>query len=125
MPSRVGEDGGRLRVAELVLRPREDRAGVLAVPLRRRDGDDAERQQRVLLAQADDGDPLGRLLDRRRAVLVLDRDGEARPASAVVLRASRTRAAALVVLAAGPASVTAPARARRAASVGKRMVRAP
>jgi hypothetical protein len=49
---------------------------MLAVPLGGRDRDDAERQQRVLFAQAGHHHALRRLLDRRRAVPVLDRDGE-------------------------------------------------
>ena len=76
MPSVKLRTSGFLRVAERLLGPGEDRAGVLAVPLGGADGDDAEREQRVLLAQADDDDPLGLGLDRRLAELVLDRDRE-------------------------------------------------
>ena len=71
-----GENLGLLRAVERLLGPREDRALVLAEPLGGADGDDAERQQRVLLAQADDDDPLGLGLDRGLAELVVDRDRE-------------------------------------------------
>ena len=64
-------------------------------------GTTPEREQRVLLAQADDDHPLGLLLDRGRAVLVLDRDGEARPRRSGTAAAGAEPDSGLVVGAAG------------------------
>jgi hypothetical protein len=75
MPS-VNQDLGLRRVAQRVLGPRKDRARMLAVPLGGGHRDDAERQQRVLLAEPGHDDPLRLVGHRRLAELVLDRDRE-------------------------------------------------
>ncbi len=73
--SRVGELG----VAEGVLGPRVDAAlRLVAEPVGDADRHDPERQQGVLVGEADADDPLRRRLDRGLAVLVRDRDRERR-----------------------------------------------
>ena len=67
---------GRLGIAELVGRPRPRGERLVAVPVADADGHDTEREQGVLVGEADGDDPFGLLGDRRLAVLVLDGDGE-------------------------------------------------
>ena len=62
--------------AQQILRPGPHAVRVVAEPVGDAHRHDAESEDRVLVGQAHRDDPLGQLLDGRRAVLVLDLDGE-------------------------------------------------
>ena len=74
--------GARRRPPQLVGGPGADGPVDAFEPLVGADRHGAERQHGVLVGEADGHDPLGRGVDRRRAVLVLDLDREALAAGA-------------------------------------------